>query len=256
MDNLESQNLQKSDLIRIIKDQPEVKALVEILDTVYNDINKVCKSSWSESIKKSYLVSINEKIVSSLKSWKEFTGQQSANSKEKFFDDGNYSVTDDGRVYSHYEYINKFTKVKRSIPLLLKQYPDKKGYLRVYLGRKVMQVHRIVAEQFIGACPEGKECGHKDDVKNNNSVSNLHWITRKENIQEAIMNGAIKVGERHHAAKLTEAQVVEIIKRRTAGERPCDLGREFNISPKLIPHIMTGKVWKHVHKALRGADEK
>lgn len=31
MDNLESQNLQKSDLIRIIKDQPEVKELLEAL---------------------------------------------------------------------------------------------------------------------------------------------------------------------------------------------------------------------------------
>lgn len=49
-------------------------------------------------------------------------------------------------------------------------------------------VHRLVAETLIEN-PEGhKEIDHIDRDKSNNSVSNLRWCSRKENMQHAAKN--------------------------------------------------------------------
>lgn len=45
------------------------------------------------------------------------------------------------------------------------------------------QVHRLVAEAFLGPCPEGKECSHLDHDKTNNVVYNLLWETRSQNMR-------------------------------------------------------------------------
>lgn len=60
-----------------------------------------------------------------------------------------------------------------------------KGYLRVDLfnaaGRKHYKVHRLVAEAFIPN-PDGKpQVNHKDGNNQNNSVTNLEWVTDEEN---------------------------------------------------------------------------
>lgn len=64
-----------------------------------------------------------------------------------------------------------------------------KGYLRVYLydkgKRKHYKVHRLVAETFIPN-PEGKpHVNHIDGNNQNNSVSNLEWVTDAENKEKA-----------------------------------------------------------------------
>lgn len=63
------------------------------------------------------------------------------------------------------------------------------GYLLIRLNkngvRKGVAVHRLVAMAFIPN-PNGKpEVNHKDGNKLNNSVSNLEWVTRSENISHA-----------------------------------------------------------------------
>jgi len=64
-----------------------------------------------------------------------------------------------------------------------------KGYLRVDLfngaGRKHCKVHRLVAEAFIPN-PDGKQqINHIDGNNQNNSISNLEWVTNEENAQKA-----------------------------------------------------------------------
>lgn len=64
-----------------------------------------------------------------------------------------------------------------------------KGYLRVdlYTGgqkHKHMKVHRLVANAFIPN-PEGKpQINHIDGNNQNNSVTNLEWVTDAENKQK------------------------------------------------------------------------
>lgn len=90
--------------------------------------------------------------------------------------EGLYEVSDQGRVRSL-----KFNKTR-----ILKAGGPRSGYLRVILHkdgkRKQMKVHRLVASAFIPN-PQGLETvNHKDEDKTNNSVSNLEWMTRIDNI--------------------------------------------------------------------------
>ena len=70
------------------------------------------------------------------------------------------------------------------------------GYPTVCLGRArgnrisgTRTVHSLVAEAFIGACPDNQEVRHKDGDRTNPHASNLEYGTRTENIYDAVAHG-------------------------------------------------------------------
>ena len=68
------------------------------------------------------------------------------------------------------------------------------GYfcLRVKPCGKIYKVHRIVAMAFIPN-PENKpQVNHIDGNKQNNHISNLEWVTAKENVNHAWKTGLSK----------------------------------------------------------------
>jgi hypothetical protein len=68
---------------------------------------------------------------------------------------------------------------------LVKLQNNSNGYLKVTLCGHQFLVHRLVLDAFIGSCPEGCEVNHIDSDKKNNVVSNLEWISHKENVRKA-----------------------------------------------------------------------
>ena len=91
--------------------------------------------------------------------------------------EGIYSITTLGRVWSH----------KRKI--WLSPYDVGHGYCTVRLSVDGSQtdrkVHRLVAEAFIPN-PDSKPQGnHKNGKKWDNKVSNLEWVTARENSQHS-----------------------------------------------------------------------
>ena len=114
--------------------------------------------------------------------------------KCKGFEDS-YEVSTDGEIRSVDRYITRsdtgtcvFIKGK-----ILKFQIDKRGYCRVSLHKNnektTAKVHRIVAETFIPNPDNKPQVNHIDGVKTNNSVSNLEWMTNKENIIHSIDTG-------------------------------------------------------------------
>ena len=66
---------------------------------------------------------------------------------------------------------------------------DSHGYKRVVLyhgskaSAKAFQIHRLVAEAFLGPKPfPGAEVNHKDEDRANNVVANLEWCDRGYNM--------------------------------------------------------------------------
>lgn len=93
----------------------------------------------------------------------------------------NYLISKSGLVYS--------IKAKK----LLKPTIDYKGYYRVKLyskgSTKTFSLHRLVALNYIENPDNKPQINHINGIKSDNKVSNLEWVTNRENTIHAIQNG-------------------------------------------------------------------
>jgi hypothetical protein len=154
-----------------------------------------------------------------------------------------YSVTRDGRVWSH----------RRNIFLKAGKMGD---YLRVVLSVKGIRVeifvHRLVLITYTPN-PENKPCGnHKDGDKHNNDVDNLEWVTYSENGKHAFRTGLIGYinsnkngklsGEGNGRSKVTWKIVEEIRKigKQKRGSKPW---LKYNISCAMYYNILNKRNW-------------
>jgi len=100
----------------------------------------------------------------------------------------NYTIYEDGRICS---------KARRgTVGGFLKPRLEMGYYrmsMRVGTKTKLIYLHKLLAEAFIPN-PENKtQVNHKDCNKQNNSLSNLEWVTHQENVQHARDNNLPKV---------------------------------------------------------------
>lgn len=141
-----------------------------------------------------------------------------------------YTITEQGDV------VNKRTGRK------LKPQPNGKGYLRVGIGKKLMFVHRLVAEKYVPN-PDGKpQVNHIDGDKTNNRADNLEWVTNAENRRHAVKNGYQVRGEQCPRTKLTESDVDAI--RSSKGKTYAQLAEQFGVSMATIRDVRQFKTWK------------
>jgi hypothetical protein len=104
-------------------------------------------------------------------------------------------------------------------------------------------VHQLVAEAFLGPCPEGMEVCHSDGNRANNALSNLRYDTRKNNHADKRLHGTHLVGDTCPASKLTAGDVLAI---RASDKRASELAREYGVSDANIHCILKRKSWRHI----------
>ncbi len=162
----------------------------------------------------------------------------------KQFRDTPYYVTENGEVYSNFN-----GQLKKRKPVI-----DKYGYykLTMYHNRKKfdMKVHRLVAICFIPNPNDLPMVEHLDDNKLNNHVSNLEWVTDRENKNRAIKSGLFPRGENNHKSKLTEQDIIWIKKhyvKRHPNYNSEKLSQKFNVSRQTICRIVNNQLWKHLN---------
>ncbi|MCW6682046.1 NUMOD4 motif-containing HNH endonuclease [Aerococcaceae bacterium NML160702] len=146
-----------------------------------------------------------------------------------------YKIYDDGRVeqLSGGEYKPKA------------QYDKGDGYMTVNLYKagerhKAHTVHRLVAMHFMPTENTGLVVNHKDGDKKNNNVSNLEWVTRKENSAHAVKHGL-----HNSSALFTDKQVIEMRYAFDNGYRNIgQLAEDYGASRNVIKGIVERKTYK------------
>lgn len=106
-----------------------------------------------------------------------------------------YLVSNTGEVKST-KYWGQFNRINNDG--ILKQRTYKSGYKYVNLYKNghmySVKVHRLVAQAFIPNPLSYKQVNHKDEVKDNNNVSNLEWCDQSYNL--TYNNLSIKIHEK------------------------------------------------------------
>ena len=100
-----------------------------------------------------------------------------------------YSVTEEGVIYSHKKSggMGKGKILDYSYKRELKPQKDRKGYLKIVLecntsNAKNMSIHRAVALAYIPNPNNHDTINHIDEIKTNNHVSNLEWMSNADNV--------------------------------------------------------------------------
>ena len=94
-----------------------------------------------------------------------------------------------------------------------KQHIDERGYPKVSLCKDMKSiradVHRLVADAFIQNPENKREVDHINTVRHDNRVSNLRWVTHKENVNNPITKRRVYI-ESHKKESLEKAQLTRI----------------------------------------------
>lgn len=121
------------------------------------------------------------------------------------------------------------------------------GYVELWKNNKgkKFRIHRLVAETFIPNTLGKEQVNHIDGDKKNNCVSNLEWVTPKENIRHAIKNdlSSIKYGSKNLASKLKEEDVKYIRENAGINKSVKELSEIYNVSTTTIYNIINYKKW-------------
>jgi len=177
-----------------------------------------------------YLCEVDNKLK--LERWQDVLGFESI-----------YKISDLGRVKSL-----KFNRER-----ILTQINTTGGYLDIglhknkFFKKERFKVHRLVAIAFIPNIENKPEVNHKKGFTKHNVVSQLEWVTSKENQLHAYRTGlrtSLK-GNKVNSCKLKEKDVLEI---RRIGDTisKAEIARRFGVTDVNIGSILRRTTWKHI----------
>ena len=170
---------------------------------------------------------------------------------------GLYEVSNLGRVR------NVTTSAILNQPIGTEGYPCVRLRDRLHRRVKMPRAHRLVALAFLGPQPIGMEVNHIDGNKLNPHVTNLEWVTSRQNKQHAWRLGLrnrshlpLNYGEKNGASRLTETSIRLIHMQHQQGVSLRRLAREFKVDRNTIRKVTRGITWKHIAMPAAPAGEK
>lgn len=159
--------------------------------------------------------------------WRDIPGQE-----------GRYQVSNLGRVRS----------VSRRVPcgfghtkgvkgrVLKPRVSNKSGHVAVgfyHRGPKAW-VHRLVADVFLGPCPEGLEVRHLNGDPADNRVDNLEYGTRQQNVRDIAA----------HGGRALQPETVRAIRSRLSqGHQQAHVARQLGVTPCVVHRIAHGSAY-------------
>lgn len=145
--------------------------------------------------------------------------------------------------------MGKIRSLKREDPTLIRYFISNSGYKRVNLFNSTTKkyrkfsIHRLVANAFIKNDRNLPVIHHINDNKLDNNVSNLMWVTYKQNSDFMKLKVS---GENNYNSKMTLCKIKYSFLLFNSGVKQADIARFFNISRSTINKIIKRKNWKHV----------
>lgn len=149
------------------------------------------------------------------------------------------------------------------------------GYGMFWNGKRTVRAHRFAYELKHGPIPEGLDCLHNCPGGDNRKCVNVDHLflgTKKDNYDDAVAKGRIDpqqflavasigwrmsmstggggtvlLGERNPAARMTEEQAREILRRqpRSRAEQQA-IASEFGISIYSVKKVLYRQTWTHL----------
>lgn len=115
--------------------------------------------------------------------------------------------------------------------------------------------HRVSYTIFVGPIPTGMNVLHNCPSGDNPlCVNPKHlWLgTTADNQQDKALKGRSLVGEKHPMVKLTEEQVLSVLRCKKGGGRLTALATKLGISLHTVRDIREGCTWKHLYRQVKG----
>lgn len=159
-----------------------------------------------------------------------------------------------GKKYEKFEVSNRGNLRNALTKKVYKQCVAGIGYPQVCVSlgsrnaKKIIKVHKAVAEIFIPNAHNKPFVNHKDGDKTNSDVSNLEWVTAKENSQHAWETG-LETPNINTRRKITDDQVKYIRNNYIEGDKEFGaraFGRMFGVSHSVIVSIIKGESYANI----------
>lgn len=145
-----------------------------------------------------------------------------------------YAITTDGRVWSYFRNRFLIPKIHRCRYKFVRLQSDNGIWKNYY-------IHRLVALMFIPTRSTSLQIDHIDGNKFNNDVSNLRWVSNRENAHAAMRQGLMP-----HAVFKNDEIVEQICAKLQAGESVAKISRETNFPYSAISAIRMHRNWTHI----------
>ena len=151
--------------------------------------------------------------------------------------------------YEGHYWVSNLGRIKSKFKILAPSVSGNYAHVTLSVGNEktTHRVHVLVLASFCGDAPfPGAQAAHNDGNSLNNRLTNLRWASTFENQADVERHGRRCKGVDVYGAVLTDADVREIRKRTSNGERNRPIAEDYGVSISTIHLIRHEKTWRHV----------